>query len=75
MPDASPFLPHSGLSLLEARQIANDAGMHLITNGEDVLVSPIVPPGWWIVPIRIKVTAPRIGQPGGRITLDEQVAA
>lgn len=71
MPDASPIPLHAGLSLFEARQIANDAGMYLITNGEDVLVSPIVPPGWWIVPLKVKVTAPD----RGRVVIADQVAA
>lgn len=71
MPDSSPIPLHSGLSLFEARQIANDAGMHLITNGDDVLVSPIVPPGWWIVPLKIKITAPD----RGRVVIADRVAA
>ena len=52
---------HSGITLLEAHQVAADAGMHLITDGFDVKVSPIVPPGWRKVPITIKITAPDRG--------------
>ncbi len=63
---------HSGLSLLEAHQVAADAGMHLIDNGlGDVKVSPIIPPGWRAIPLRIKITAPD----RGRIELGERVAA
>lgn len=54
---------HSGLSLLEAHQVARTAGMHLIDNGlGDVRVSPIIPPGWRAIPIKVKVTAPNHGR-------------
>lgn len=53
---------HSGLSLLEAHQVARTAGMHLIDNGMgDVRVSPIIPPGWRAIPLRVKITAPDRG--------------
>lgn len=52
---------HSGITLLEAWRAANDAGMHLISNGVDVKVSPIIPPGWRAIPLRVKVTAPDRG--------------
>lgn len=46
--------------------------MHLIDNGlGDVRVSPIIPPGWREIPIKIKVTAPN----RGLVTIAERVAA
>lgn len=51
-----------GLTLLEAYQVAQDAGMHLISDGREVKVSPIIPPGWRVVPVRVKITAPDRGQ-------------
>lgn len=52
---------HSGLTLLEAYQVAQAANMHLIGNGFDVKVSPIIPPGWREIPLRIKVASPTRG--------------
>lgn len=49
---------HSGLTLLEASQVAQRAHMHLITDTIDVVVSPIIPPGWRKVPIHVKPTEP-----------------
>lgn len=51
-----------GLTLLEAYQVAQDAGMHLISDGYEVKVSPIIPPGWRAIPLRVKITAPDRGQ-------------
>jgi hypothetical protein len=66
------IIPHSGLTLLEAHQAAHAAGMHLIDNGlGDVRVSPIIPPGWRAIPIRVKVTSPT----NGYVCTAEQVAA
>lgn len=56
MPDVIRL--HSGLTLLEARQIADRAHMHLIGNGFDIVISPIVLPGWHVVPIHVKPAAP-----------------
>jgi hypothetical protein len=64
-----------GLTLLDAYRAAQSAGMYLINNGFDVKVSPIIPPGWREIPLRIKTTAPRIGQPGGHVCTTEQEAA
>lgn len=36
--------------------------MHLISDGYEVKVSPIVPPGWRKIPLRVKITAPDRGQ-------------
>lgn len=52
-----------GLTLLEAYQVAQDAGMHLIHDGREVKVSPIIPPGWRAIPLRIKPTAAPAGRP------------
>lgn len=62
---------HSGITLLEAYRAARAANMFLIGNGFDVKVSPIVPPGWREIPIRVKVTAPD----SGRVCTGERVAA
>ena len=42
------------MTLAQAWQVANDAGMHLIHDGREVKVSPTIPPGWRKVLIRIK---------------------
>lgn len=42
-----------GLTLLDAYQLAQDNNMHLITDGHRVVVSPIIPAGWWVVPIQL----------------------
>lgn len=62
---------HSGITLLEAYRAARSAGMYLIGNGFDVKVSPIIPPGWREIPIKVKVTAPD----SGRVCTDERAAA
>lgn len=57
------IIPSGGLSLLDAQTLAHEAGMHLIDNGlGDVRISPIIPPGWREIPIRVKVTAPDRGR-------------
>lgn len=38
----------------ECIQAARSAGMYLITNGFKVVVSPIVPPGFWRVAVKVK---------------------
>lgn len=60
-----------GLTLLEAYQVAQDAGMHLISDGYEVKVSPIVPPGWREIPLRVKITSPN----RGNVCTAERVAA
>jgi len=60
-----------GLTLLEAYQVAQAAGMHLISDGYDVKVSPIIPPGWRAIPLRVKITAPD----RGHVCTDERAAA
>jgi hypothetical protein len=44
-------------TLDECAQAARHAGMHLITNGFKVVVSPIVPPGFWKVAVKVKTPA------------------
>ena len=52
----------SGISLLDAYRVAREAGMHLIDNGlGDVRVSPIIPPGWREIPIKVKPPTPDSG--------------
>lgn len=51
-----------GITLLEAYRVACDAGMHLIGDGFEVKVSPIIPPGWRVIPIKVKITAPDRGR-------------
>lgn len=48
------ILLHSGLSLLEARRVADAAGMFLVTDGRTVVVAPQVLPGWWPVPLTLR---------------------
>lgn len=36
---------------------AAERGMHLIGNGKRIVVSPIVPPGWWKIAVKIKPVA------------------
>ena len=42
-------IPDQTATLLEIMQAAQARGMHLIHNGREIVVSPIVPPGWWRV--------------------------
>lgn len=60
-----------GLTLLDAYRVAQEADMHLISDGLEVKVSPIVPPGWRKIPLRVKVTSPT----RGCVCTDERVAA
>jgi len=41
-------------TLDEFIQAARSAGMHLITNGFKVVVSPVVPPGFWRIAVKVK---------------------
>ncbi len=47
-------LPDPNATLLEIMQAAQARGMHLIHNGREIVVSPIVPPGWFRV-VAVKV--------------------
>lgn len=65
-------IPHTGLTLLETYRAAKARGLYLIDNGTgDVKVSPIIPPGWREIPIRVKVTAPN----RGNVCTDDRAAA
>ena len=65
------ILLHSGMTLLEAYRVAQDAGMYLVTDGRSVVVAPTILPGWREVPIRINAGAPD----SGGVCTDQQVAA
>lgn len=66
------IIPHTGLTLLEAYRAARARGLYLIDNGTgDVKVSPIIPPGWREIPIKVKITA----QDRGCVCTDERAAA
>ena len=62
---------HPGITLFEAYRIAKEAGMYLVTNGEDTCISPMILPGWREVPIVVKIAAPT----RGCVCTGEQVAA
>ena len=38
----------------ELAQVAKSAGMHLISNGHKVVVSPVVPPGFIKIAVKVK---------------------
>lgn len=54
---AAAILPDD-LTVLEAAEIARAHNLHLITDGRRVVVSPIVPPGWHRLAVRIKTASP-----------------
>lgn len=41
-------------SLDECARAARIAGMHLISNGRKVVVSPVIPPGYWKIAVKVK---------------------
>lgn len=49
MTGAAFELPDPEATLLEVMRAAEARGMHLIHNGREIKVSPIVPPGWFRV--------------------------
>lgn len=59
---AAQFFPADAL-LDDCAQAAQARGMHLIGNGRRIVVSPIVPPGWFKIAVKIKCpnTASLIG--------------
>ena len=59
------------LTLLEAHLIAKKANMYLVTNGQDVCVSPHILPGWREIPIKVKVAS----STRGNVCTDERAAA
>lgn len=44
-------------TVLEAARQARASSLHLITNGERTVLSPIVPPGWFKVAVKAKAGA------------------
>lgn len=71
MSPSADIILHSGMSLLEAQRVARSANMYLIGNGYDIRVSPIIPPGWYEIPIKVMVASPT----SGRVCTGQQVAA
>jgi hypothetical protein len=59
-----------GLTLFEAYRVARAANMHLICDGFNIKVSPIIPPGWREIPLRVKSATPDAG-----VCTCEQIAA
>ena len=53
MPAFAIIIPEETEVLAAAGQAAA-AGMHLICNGKRIVISPIVPPGWFKVAVKIK---------------------
>lgn len=49
----TPSLPDD-ITVLDAAHQAADAGLHLICNGRESRISPIVPPGWFRLAVKIK---------------------
>lgn len=54
---AAQILPITDATTLdECIEAARAANMHLISNGFKVVVSPIVPPGFWKVAVKVKTS-------------------
>lgn len=47
----------SDVEILEAAERAADSNLHLITDGRETRLSPIVPPGWYRLAGRVKDAA------------------
>jgi len=56
------IIPHPGLTLLEAHALAKSAGMHLIEINGDVRISPVIPPGGRVIPLRVNISSPTQGR-------------
>lgn len=41
-------------TLDDCAKAAKAAGMHLISNGRKVVVSPVIPPGYWKIAVKVK---------------------
>lgn len=52
-----PF-PDPNAPMLDVVRAAQAAGLHLIHNGREIKVSPIVPPGWREVIVKVKPARP-----------------
>ena len=46
------------ITVLDAAHQAASAGLKLICNGRESRISPIVPPGWFRLAVKIKPAAP-----------------
>lgn len=57
------ILPDLDMTVLDAYRLARDNSMYLISDGYRTVISPIIPPGWREIPIRIKQRA--ANQPDG----------
>ncbi len=44
-------------SVMDAGQLAANAGLYLICNGRESRISPIVPPGWFRLAVKVKPVA------------------
>lgn len=54
-PDA--IIPH-----LDALRLARANRMHLVTDGQRIVIAPTILPGWREIPVRIKQAADRPGK-------------
>ena len=54
-PDA--MIPDLDMTVLAAFRFARENSMYLIDNGIHTIISPIIPPGYREIPIRIKQAA------------------
>lgn len=54
-------LPDPHKTFLQIAEAAKAAGLHLIHNGHEIIVSPIVPPGWREVIVKVKPRVVRLG--------------
>lgn len=55
MTPTARILPITDTTTLdECIQAAKSAGMYLITNGFKVVVSPVIPPGFWRIAVKVK---------------------
>lgn len=53
---------HPDMPVIDAVQLAANAGAHLICNGREWRISPNVPPGWFRIAVKIKPTTSTPGE-------------
>jgi hypothetical protein len=53
-------IPDQHATVLEVATAAKARGMHLIHNGREIVVSPVVLPGWREVIVKVKPSAVRL---------------
>ena len=51
------IIPMLSMTVLEAFRLARANRMYLIDNGVHTIISPIIPPGYREIPLRIKKSA------------------